>query len=462
MWTQLFLKKGKTCVATLLGRAKGSTLDVVINSNPPVGTTALLSSHVRQIRYLEFPKNTWKDIISFSGISSGPLPLLRNLKVTPRVFGPPGQLTPSSRLFGGATNLEEFFLNSNRLQLLSHFIFPNLTTFELSTSPVMGPNLTSLLDFFKSSPMLQKVDMKVTGGIKLDTVPQEAVVVLPNVRYFSLRIRDGIYSTGAYVYNLATFISCPYARQTSLVHDSHKKNMTPNSELFPAPTPWSAIVRQYTTSPAELVMLEIEFPEDVESMTCYLKFISSEVATVTLGFEVHDIGFSQDVLGMSLEGMGCKAFSQAHRFIRSHPQLSHIKRLHTKYRALIEDYDLVLSMADAVGKLFGSMGPLDELFIEGCDIRVHLGSILDLPDFDSLDQPIAFPSIKELALWHPSIDGDDVTVDDLDAIVDLAQSQHALGIPFEWVQVYAGMLPEGMAGRLRQWVDVVDCNEDCL
>ena len=50
----------------------------------------------------------------------------------------------------------------------------------------------------------------------------------------------------------------------------------------------------------------------------------------------------------------------------------------------------------------------------------------------------------------------------LDAIVDLAESQHQKGIPFERVTVRAEWLPTGMAERLREWVDVVEYyEEDC-
>ena len=435
---------------------------MTVTGGTPTETVALFPT--QQIRYLTFPYNFWEDIIAFSETGSGLFPLLRILEVdSAECFDPQGQLksvTPPSRpFFKGADDLDKFVLQSDRLQLLSHFVFPSLTTFELLTSPVRGSNVSDLLDFFKASPMLQTVNVNVNGGTALGTFPRGTVVVLPNVKHFSLRMRDYIDDTGAQVYDIAASISCPRAWRTSLVHDMRKHNMTPDLEVFPAPSPWTTIVHQYTTSPVELVTLEIELPEHGASMTCDLVFVSSDMTTIKLGLEVFGAG-DQD---MTSQEMGCEVFSQAHSFIRSHPQLSHIKQLHVKYRTLIKDPALVLPMADEVGKLFGSMGPLDELSIEGCDIRVYLGSILDIPEFDFLDQKIVFPPIKDLTISHPSIDDyDDEEDGDLNGVVDLAESQHVRGIPFERVSVYAEVLPEGMAEKLRQWVGVVNCREGSL
>jgi hypothetical protein len=46
------------------------------------------------------------------------------------------------------------------------------------------------------------------------------------------------------------------------------------------------------------------------------------------------------------------------------------------------------------------------------------------------------------------------------AIVELAKSQHALGIPFQRVTVRARVLPAGMAEMLEAWVGVADCCEE--
>ena len=246
MWTQLFLKKGQTYVATLLERAKGSALDVVINNNAPIGTTTLLSSHVRQIRYLEFPGNSQEDIISFSEISSGPLPLLRNLKIAPILFfDPPDQhnaATPSSsRLFGGATNLEVFFFNSNQLELLSRFVFPNLTTFQLSTWEC---DASGLFDFLKASPTLRMVEVDVHWMIVLENIPQATVITLPNVETLSLHMTDGLQ-----VYDITGYISCPRARRIFLGYDISDDCIVPGLELFPSSVSWRTTLHQFAQSP---------------------------------------------------------------------------------------------------------------------------------------------------------------------------------------------------------------------
>jgi hypothetical protein len=66
---------------TLLERAKGSALDITIDLGTPPDTMILLSSKVQQIRHLTFPLNCWMDVLKFSEAISGPLPLLRTIKI---------------------------------------------------------------------------------------------------------------------------------------------------------------------------------------------------------------------------------------------------------------------------------------------------------------------------------------------------------------------------------------------
>ena len=74
-----------------------------------------------------------------------------------------------------------------------------------------------------------------------------------------------------------------------------------------------------------------------------------------------------------------------------------------------------------------------------------------------MDHPIVFPPIKELTISHPPVvHGEEECTA---AIVELAKSQHALGLPFERVTVRARKLPAGMAGILEPWVGVADCCE---
>ena len=75
-----------------------------------------------------------------------------------------------------------------------------------------------------------------------------------------------------------------------------------------------------------------------------------------------------------------------------------------------------------------------------------------------MGEPIVFPHIRHLTISHPSMEGGKDEC--MDAIVDLAKSQHARGMPFERVTVRAESLPAAMEERLRQWVSVTDCREE--
>ena len=48
--------------------------------------------------------------------------------------------------------------------------------------------------------------------------------------------------------------------------------------------------------------------------------------------------------------------------------------------------------------------------------------------------------------------------DMIDAIVELAKSQHARGIPFERLTVHTWDIPAWIEEQLAQWVDTVDCD----
>jgi hypothetical protein len=115
-------------------------------------------------------------------------------------------------------------------------------------------------------------------------------------------------------------------------------------------------------------------------------------------------------------------------------------------------------MAEEVRELLGSLEPLDNPSIHGCDLHIFLYTFLGDLGFNGLKPPIVFPQIKELAILHPLMDIDDVEC--LGAVVELAKSQHVLGIPFERVTVCMGSIPLGMAEELKRWVGAVDCCEE--
>ena len=457
LWSQLFLRKGEECVSTLLERAKGSALDIITDRNAPDGTITLISSRAQQIAHLEFVGNYWQDILAFSELNSGQLPLLHTLKINSYDFGPDGQhsveIPPSLRLFKGSINLQQFILHSWKLSSLSHFVFPNLTTFKLLPSPAENCNASCLFNFLEASPMLQTVEMNITTRIELSSIPQEMVVVLPNVKIFSLRVSDDPLPQ---VHDLASHISCPCAQSISLTHDTYDEDMNAGLGVFPSPIEWNTIVRQYTASPVEEVTLEIKRSEG-EKTACFLTFRSFD-AIVKLGFTILETGADEEDLNMSLPEMGREIFSQALTTIQNHPLLSRVKRFHIRQRADMS-YTYQLPWAgNKLRELFGSLGPLDELTIGGRDLHTFLVNFLDLnnPALNHSRRPVGLPQIKEFRIFCVSMRAREVEC--METIVELAKLQHALGIPFERVTVRAvGYLPQ-VPGNLGPWVGAVDCD----
>ena len=146
---------------TILDRAGGSALSIMLGQLDCADTLALLFSRAQQFKTLDFVYNDWPGIQKASEATSRPLPLLQTLKlhvVTPNTPGYTIMNLPSFPLFSGAVNLREFVLYSEASQFLSCFAFPNLTTFELSTKPDYGEFLGSqLLDFLEATPTLRAV-----------------------------------------------------------------------------------------------------------------------------------------------------------------------------------------------------------------------------------------------------------------------------------------------------------------
>ena len=454
LWSQLFLKRGEDYVSTLLARAKGSALDVIAHLNAPGGTITLVSPHAQQIKHLEFMQNHWRDITAFSQFHSGQFPLLRTLKIlSPRTSNSDVQpniaTPPPFHLFGGSIDLEQLELSFSKLSFLSYFAFPKLTTFDLSSHPEVEYTALYLLNFLKDSPTLQAVKVKVTPTINLQGVPQGMVVILPNVETFSLHVAD---DPATHIYDLAAHISCPRARCTTLAREMDDSDMSADLKVFPTSVSWNTIVRQYTASPTEEVTLEI--PE-YEYNNCYLAFQSSEATVVRLGFEVNGTDLAEAELDMPRAEMGWEIFSQALETTRDHPLVSHVKRLRVEYRAAMSGGYKMRLMAEKVRDLFDSLGPLDELAIRGCDLHIFLAAFLDEP---VLEQPIVFPPIKDLMIFHPEMDVDEMRC--MEAIAELAKAQHPLGMPFESVTVRMWSLPVGLAEELKQWVGAVDCHQE--
>ena len=233
LWSWLDLKKGEVYMKTVLERAKGSALDVFVDSAYPASTVTLLLPHTKQIGSLCFESYYWTRIQKFVELNPGPLPLLHTLRIATRkednVDNPDAMIPPSLLFFSSAVNLQEFRLESRCPPLLNRFVFPSLVLFELSVTQVEGFRASLLLDFLEASPMLRTVHLKILTDILLDDVPRERAVVLPNVELLSLVVSDG--EPG---YNLVTHISCPIVKDTALTHKKDVDDII-LCRIFPAP-----------------------------------------------------------------------------------------------------------------------------------------------------------------------------------------------------------------------------------
>lgn len=461
LWSQLTLSKGEVYTKTLLGRAKGSALDIITHSYDPVGTVTLLPPHNQQIKRLEFGYAHWKYIQMFSEVNSGPLPSLYTLNICAvnemRLDGQPDTMNPPTLpLFTGAANLKNFVLCSDRFPFLNHFVFPNLTSFELSAAPGTERfRASELLDFLEASPMLRRAHVKIIADLVLMGVPRERVVVLPNVETFSLAVNDS--EPG---FKIATHISCPSVKETSLIHEKVADDTIPR-EIFPSPISWSTIIRQYTRSPVEGIALKMEtgqqLPEPMLTTSLVFQFHDGSVLQIVFRVASTD---DDEELQMPFIELHDQVFSQAHRTIRDHPSLAKVKRLHIHHRLRFgsEEYP---SIVNEVGQLFKLLGPLDELTMYGCDPRLYITPFFNHSNDDELEQQPAFPAAKEFRISHPASSYNKekcVTV-----VADLAKSQHGLGVPFERVTVCMERLPKSAAEMLRPWAGVVDCfDELCM
>jgi hypothetical protein len=435
-------------VKTLLERAKGCPLDVIIKDSVPVSTTMLLSSHTKQIKYLDFPYKRLEDIQKLSGAHPGPLPLLHTLRIfideDDSMDDFDTVAPPSPFLFSNAVDLKILCVNPDMDLSPSPppFIFPNLVSFDLFAKPFDEDELFSasqLLDFLETSPMLQTVHVKIIADISLEDIPQERVIVLPNVENLTL-----IVSSGERGYKLAAHISCPSARHTSLTYEGDIEDEIPD-QIFPDPVSWNAIVPQYTKSPVEEVTLKIS---TTPFITCKLTFRSADATLIELCFNVAD----QDEDWFD-GGLYNEVFTKAASAVRNHPQLANVKRLHIGRGFRPVNSTEISQLANEAGKLFESLGPLDELTIYCCALRPYFHSFAGPLEYD-VREPVVFPPIKKLTISHPHLlSNEECTT----AIVGFVTSQHKRGIPFERVVIHTKSELIRIEERLRPWVGSVEC-----
>jgi len=434
LWSDLCLSKAEVYVKTLLERAKGSPLSILASGADPADIVMLLLPHTKQIAEVKFTNNRWADIQRFSDLDSGSFPLLRTLNIARGIEPSRHDVVtpPSHPFFSGAIGLKEFSLDSRGSPFLSHFVFPSLTSFELSVDSEAKFRGSRLLDFLEASPMLQVVDVKILTDLSFKGIPRERVVVLQHVESLCLTTSDG-----GHDYKLATHISCPSVKNTSLTHMTERG---PYEELpfetFPTSDSLNAIVRQYTRSPIEEVRFEMITGDLVHcSVTCSLTFRSADTTVIKLRFQVVGDNDGPD-------SFTCEVFSRACKTIRDLPRLIDIKHLHIY--GLDVEWESAKHIAREFGGVLKSLGPLEELTICDCEMR---------PYFSYSSEIVAYPPIRVLMVTHSWDTLDEDAEDDL---VELAKAQHKRGVPFERVMIRSRDLLVELEERLRPWVGVVD------
>ena len=456
LWSNLDLKMQRSdlYVKTLLERAQGSALDISSARLDDAKILALLSPHALKFRTLDFVEDSWPYIQMFSEATAGPLPLLHTLGLDVIDLGIDSETAapPLLPLFSGAVNLKNFVLHSEGEVYLKYFIFPNLTTFELSATTYSDEFLFSqLLDFLEASPTLQTVRIRIVGGMEAfqGDIPPDRVAVLPNVETL-LVTRD---EPG---YEIAAHISCPSARLASFVREYDGEYGVPEG-IFPTSTSWNAIGSQHMASTIDEVVLGITAEDDI--LFYSLSLLSPGLDTLKFGYrgtiEDEDDYETPD----SLEEEHSRIFSQAFEAVRHHPLLNNVKRL----RIQDQDRDFprtphyLAHITEEATQLFKTVGPLEELILDVDYLRPFISPFFDPPELQVLSQPYTFHSIQVLTIIeHPArpLGGECLA-----AIVGLVKSQHMRGVPFERVVLHMELPSVGMAEKLEPWVGAVHFSE---
>jgi len=280
--------------------------------------------------------------------------------------------------------------------------------------------------------MLQVAHMKIVAILSLGDIPRERVVVLQHVESFYLTGCDG-----GHGYKLATHISCPSVKDTSLTHMGWgRHNSVAPPETFPTSDSLNVIIRQYTRSPIEEVTLEIKTGADFyDFLACSLTFRSADTTVIELRFELS--GYDDVPITRSV-------FTRACRAIMDLPLPANVKRLHVRDLHNIGTRSITQIAHDFVG-ILRSLGSLEELTICNCDMR---------PWFTHHPENVGYPPIKVLTLSDP---GNTLKEDVAGRLVGLAKARHRLGVPFERVTIRSS-LPTDVGERLGPWVGVVDCS----
>ena len=453
IWSQLPLAETTDpyLLGTLLERVRGAPVDVTIKHFPlPFQNVTMLSPLAQQIRSLK-SSGGWSDRVQDLSVAiSGPLPLLHTLEITANwaMNEPRPTVAPTLPLFKDAVNLKKFSLSINDFPSLYHFTFPSLTTFDFSTW-TRTFSVSQLLNFLEASPSLRWIDMMIAAFEVNEDVPPGRVVVLPHVETFSVHIICE--DPGC---EITTHMSCPSATLAEFTHCVQSAGYDVPEVIYPPPDPFGAIVHQYTKGIVDEVILELSLDEHL-SIDSSLTFVTPDHVTLELSYSHYSTENDGEV-DATLNERFPEIFSQASRTIGSHPLLANVRHLSIRGGNQLTR-NLELTTSD-VGKLLGSLGPLEQLILSYCDLRPFLDAFLATRLFPNAIQPTSFPLFKKLTIIAPMQSLRDGVYGA--AIVGFAKSQHARGMPFEQVTFGAGV-PLSVAQELLPFVTVsVEYHDD--
>jgi hypothetical protein len=212
--------------------------------------------------------------------------------------------------------------------------------------------------------------MEIDAGLFREDVPLGRVIILPSVGAFSLYITS--YGPGCEV---ATYIPCPFPKDVEFAQRLQWAGDDVPKVIYPPPATWNAIFHQYTKGTVEQVVPEMTMDKGIH-VDCSITFRSSDRATLKLRYIHYTAEVEYEMEAILAEKLPC-ILSQAFQTIRDHPLLANVKHLYIRgENPIAENLELV---ANAVGRLLGSMGPLEDLTLEDCNLRPYLNAFLDTP-----------------------------------------------------------------------------------
>lgn len=168
-----------------LVRSNEAPVDVEITQVPTEMQLSVLSTCSSRIRSLNISSSAVRENL-LTRFSDTPAPLMRNLRITRAPWSSTYSQLPSTLFTGNLPSLRTLVL-ADISSDLTHFILPNLTTFELRhvTNSSATLSLSSLLDLFERSPFLENLHFNYHSRYD-DTVAPKRVIALHHAKCISI------------------------------------------------------------------------------------------------------------------------------------------------------------------------------------------------------------------------------------------------------------------------------------